>query len=75
MSSLGSSKAEPAIAFAVAILGMAVTTWGAFTHAAPLLAPGASLILLGGAWFGNALARLDVRIFPTGEHRREGGGG
>ena len=75
MSSLGSNKAEPAGAFAVVILGMAMTTWGAFSHTAPLLAPGATLILLGGAWLGNSLARLDIRIFPTGEHPREDEGG
>ena len=72
MASLSSNKAEPAIAFAVAILGMAATTWGALTHTAPIVAPGAALIMLGGAWLGNCLARLDVRIFPTGEQPREG---
>ena len=75
MSSLGSNKAEPAIALAIVILGVAMTTWGAFSHAAPVVAPGATLILLGGAWLGNSLARLDVRIFPSAAPPREDEGG
>ena len=67
MSSLG--KAEPIVAAAVTIVGMLMTTWGAFSHTAPLIAPGATLILLGGGWLGNALARQDIRLFSRSRGR------
>jgi hypothetical protein len=55
---------EPILAAVVALLGVVLTSAGAFVHAAPAVAPGALLALLGGAWLGNALARLDVRLLP-----------
>ena len=66
MPSSGLQRAEPFIAGAVAVLGGAATTWAAFTHTAPLIAPGATLILAGSAWLGNSLARRDVRLFRSG---------
>jgi hypothetical protein len=42
-----------------------MTTYGALVHAGALMAPGSVLILGGGAWLGNALARRDVRLFPA----------
>ena len=65
MASGRSNKVEPIIALFLTIAGMAITTWAAFTHTAALVVPGATLITLGGAWLGNALARADVRIFPS----------
>jgi hypothetical protein len=55
---------EPVLAALVTLAGMALTSAGAFVHAAPAVAPGALLILVGGAWLGNALARRDVRLLP-----------
>jgi len=48
---------EPALAALVTLVGIALTSFGAFTHTATAMAPGATLALLGGAWFGNSLAR------------------
>lgn len=48
----------------VAVVGVAVTTYGAFVHAGALMAPGSALALGGGAWLGNALARRGVSLFP-----------
>lgn len=48
---------EPALAALVTIIGIGLTTFGAFTHTATAMAPGAALALLGGGWFGNAVAR------------------
>lgn len=64
MSSQGARKAEPIAALVAAIVGMAMTTWGAFHHVGQLVVPGSTLILAGGAWLGCALARLDVRLLP-----------
>ena len=64
MSSARSKTVEPIIALVLTILGMGLTTWAAFTHAAALVVPGATLITVGGAWLGYALARAEVRIFP-----------
>jgi hypothetical protein len=64
-------RAEAPVALVLTILGMALTTWAAFTHSAHLVVPGATLITVGGAWLGNALARGNVRLFPffpSGEH-------
>jgi hypothetical protein len=58
------SRAEPIAAFVLTVLGMALTTWAAFTHAAHLVVPGATLVTGGAAWLGNALARRDVQLFP-----------
>jgi hypothetical protein len=55
---------EPALAGLVTLVGIGLTSAGAFVHAAPAVAPGALLILLGGGWLGNALARRDVRLLP-----------
>jgi hypothetical protein len=49
----------------VTLVGMGITTVGAFGHQGGLMAPGSLLILLGSGWAGYALARLDVRPFPT----------
>jgi hypothetical protein len=46
------------------LIGVGLTTAGAIVHAAPLVAPGALLALVGGGWLGNALARGDVRVLP-----------
>jgi len=60
-----SGRSELATAGAVALLGMALTTYGALAHVGPLVAPGSALILAGGGWLGNALARHDIRVIPT----------
>ena len=75
MSPAGSNKAQPIVALIVTILGMAITSWAAFTHTAALVVPGATLITLGGAWLGNALARADVRIFPVHSEGEQPPGG
>jgi hypothetical protein len=56
---------EPLLATAVMVIGLGLTTAGALVHAAQAVAPGAVLILVGGAWLGNALARKDVRLLPA----------
>jgi uncharacterized membrane protein YjjP (DUF1212 family) len=48
---------EPLGAALVTLVGIALTTTGAVVHFATAMAPGALLILVGGAWLGNALAR------------------
>ena len=48
---------EPALAALTTLIGIALTTAGALIHAGPAVAPGALLILVGGGWLGNALAR------------------
>jgi hypothetical protein len=48
---------EPVVAALVALVGIALTSFGAFTHTATAMAPGAALALLGGGWLGNSLAR------------------
>jgi hypothetical protein len=48
---------EPVLAVLVTLLGIGLTTFGAFTHTATAMAPGAALAFLGGGWLGNALAR------------------
>lgn len=60
----GKQAAEPAVAAIVAVVGIALTTYGALTHAGALVAPGSALTLLGGGWLGNVLARRDVRLVP-----------
>jgi hypothetical protein len=52
---------EPALAALVTIIGIGLTTFGALTHTATAMAPGAALAFLGGGWFGNALARRRPR--------------
>jgi hypothetical protein len=48
---------EPVLAALVTLIGIGLTSFGAFTHTATAMAPGAALALLGGAWLGNSLAR------------------
>jgi hypothetical protein len=48
---------EPVLAAVVALIGIALTTFGAFTHTPTAMAPGAALAFLGGGWLGNSLAR------------------
>jgi hypothetical protein len=49
---------EPVLAALVTLIGIALTSFGAFTHTATAMAPGAALAFLGGGWLGNSLARL-----------------
>ncbi|MBV9358824.1 MAG: hypothetical protein JO023_25230 [Chloroflexi bacterium] len=53
---------EAAAAGFLALLGVVLTSVGIFGHVATLVAPGAALIVIGGAWLGNALARAAVRL-------------
>jgi len=48
---------EPALAALVTLIGIALTSFGALTHTATVMAPGAALAFVGGGWLGNALAR------------------
>jgi len=48
---------EPVLAVLVTLIGIGLTSFGAFTHTSTAMAPGATLALLGGAWLGNSLAR------------------
>jgi hypothetical protein len=48
---------EPVLAAVVTLVGIGLTTYGAFTHTATAMAPGAALALLAGGWLGNSLAR------------------
>jgi len=48
---------EPALAALVTLVGIGLTTFGAFTQTATAMAPGAALAFIGGGWLGNALAR------------------
>ena len=58
---------EPALAALVTLVGIALTSFGAFTHAAQAMAPGAALALLAGGWLGNALARR--KSMPSASER------
>jgi membrane protein DedA with SNARE-associated domain len=48
---------EPVLAGLVALVGIALTSFGAVTHTATAMAPGAALAFIGGGWLGNSLAR------------------
>lgn len=48
---------EPALAVLLTLVGIGLTSFGAFTHTPTAMAPGAALAFLGGAWLGNSLAR------------------
>jgi hypothetical protein len=48
---------EPALAALVTFFGIALTSFGVFTHTATAVAPGATVALVAGAWLGNSLAR------------------
>jgi len=50
-------RLEPVLAALVTLIGVALTSFGAFSHTAQAMAPGAALALIGGGWLGNALAR------------------
>jgi hypothetical protein len=52
---------EPVIAALVTLVGIALTVIGIFSHTATVVAPGALLTLVGGAWLGNSLARRGLR--------------
>jgi hypothetical protein len=56
---------EPAVATVIALLGIGLTSAGAFVHAATAVAPGSLLILVGAGWLGNALARRDLHVFQS----------
>jgi uncharacterized membrane protein HdeD (DUF308 family) len=62
--------AEVALAGVLAVLGIALTSGGIFAHLATLVAPGAALVLVGGAWLGHALARAEVPLFPKRSESR-----
>ena len=55
---------EPLLAALVTLLGIGLTTVGAVLDAHAAFAPGALLVLVGGGWLGNALARADIRLLP-----------
>ncbi|MDQ3810211.1 MAG: hypothetical protein M3336_07965 [Chloroflexota bacterium] len=57
-------RLELLLAGLVTVLGIGATTYAALVHAAPLVAPGALLVTVGGAWLGNTLARANVRLLP-----------
>jgi hypothetical protein len=61
------ARLEISLAAAVAALGIVLTSWAVLAHAALLVAPGALLITVGGAWLGNAVARRGVRLFTHAE--------
>ena len=48
---------EPVLAALVTLVGVALTSFGAFSHTPTAMAPGAALALLGGGWLGNSLGR------------------
>jgi hypothetical protein len=48
---------EPVLAGLATLVGIGLTSFGALTHTATAIAPGATLALVGGAWLGNSLAR------------------
>jgi hypothetical protein len=49
------------LAALVTLVGIALTSYGAVSHTAQAMAPGAALALIAGGWFGNALARQQPR--------------
>ena len=58
---------EPAVAALVTLVGVVLTSFGVFGHAAQAVAPGAALALFGGGWLGVSLARHNVRLLPGGQ--------
>jgi hypothetical protein len=66
------TQVELAGAGVVMVVGMAMTTVGAFGHVPTLMAPGSALILGGSAWLGNVLARRDVHLFARFQPQAEG---
>jgi hypothetical protein len=67
MSVTQNAQLEIALATVLTVLGIILTSWSVMGHVALLVAPGALLITLGGAWLGNAMARHDVRLFAPAE--------
>jgi hypothetical protein len=67
MSITQNARLEIPVAAALTVIGIVLTTWAMLAHAAPLVAPGALVITLGGAWLGNAIARHGVRLFSSAE--------
>jgi hypothetical protein len=69
---------KPVLAGLVTLIGIALTSVGVFTHPAssgsPLVAPGAVLAFVGGAWLGVSLARRNVRLLPGTQIADEAGG-
>jgi hypothetical protein len=64
-------RLEPTLAGLVTLGGIGLTSAGIFAHLPMAVAPGALLILVGGAWLGNSLARLDVRVVQRARPTRE----
>ena len=54
-------RLEPVLAALVTLVGIALTSYGAVSHTAQAMAPGAALALIAGGWLGNALARQQPR--------------
>jgi lipoprotein signal peptidase len=52
---------EPVLAALVTLVGVGLTSFGAFTHTSQAMAPGAALALIAGGWLGNSLARHQRR--------------
>jgi hypothetical protein len=56
------ARVELPLAGALTVVGIGMTAWAVLAHAALLIAPGALVITVGGAWLGNAMARHGVRL-------------
>ena len=62
---------EAVLAALVTLIGIALTTYAEISHMSGLIAPGALLGFIGGAWLGNALARRGVRLLPAPREVKE----
>ena len=67
MSVTQNGQLEIALAAVLTVLGIVLTSWAVLSHVALLVAPGALLITIGGAWLGNAMARHGVRLFAPSQ--------
>jgi hypothetical protein len=67
MSVTQNARVEMPLAAVVTVIGIIMTSWAVLGHAGLLVAPGALVITLGGAWLGNAMARHGVRLFASAE--------
>ncbi len=65
MSITRNPRLEIALVAALTVVGIVMTVWAVLTHSAVLVAPGALIITVGGAWLGNAMARHGVRLIPA----------
>jgi hypothetical protein len=65
MSITRNARLEIALAVALTVVGIVLTAWAVLSRAALLVAPGALLITIGGAWLGNAMARHGVRLISA----------